>query len=109
MRAVGEPLAGGGLIATSTALLVATNYAWATVSIDEHGVVSNRRGFVWVTQYALPRESVYVAESHSVSWFRGKSVGLLCLEIHDSRPARLWAPLTETFVLHRIATASKAQ
>lgn len=102
-------LAAGAMLATGTALLVATNYGWATVSVDEQGVVSYRRGFVWVTHYALPCESVYVVESYSVSWFRGTSLGLLCLGIYDSRPVRLWVPVSETQVLDRIVNVSTAR
>ncbi|OFE18658.1 hypothetical protein BA895_00100 [Humibacillus sp. DSM 29435] len=99
-------LAAGWMLVTATALLVAANYSWAAASIDEQGVVSYRRGFVWVTHYALPCESVYVAESYSVSWFRGRSLGLLCLGIYDSRPVRLWVPVSEMQVFDRIVSDS---
>lgn len=102
-------LAAGVMVVAATALLVATNYSWAAASIDEQGVVSYRRGFIWVTHYALPCESVYVVESYSVSWFRGTSLGLLCLGIYDSRPVRLWVPVSEAQVLDRIVNASTAR
>lgn len=97
------------VLATTTLLLVVTNYCWAAASIDVHGFISYRRGFVWVTHYAFPCESVYFVESYSVSRYGGPSISLLCLGIYDSHTVRLWVPIGESVVLDRILTASKAR
>ena len=94
------------VLCVAVLLLVLTNYCWAGVAVDEAGFLCYRRGFIWVTHYAVPFASVYFAESYAVVRSRDKRGGLLCLGIYDSRPVRLWAPIGTSAAIDQVVAAS---
>lgn len=95
--------AGALMVVLALVLLIASNYCWVAVRLDPDGaVLSFRRGFLWVTHYVVPLDSVYFVHSHQIAAHR-VSIGAVCLGIYDSRAVRLWVPahgtaLTDQFI-----------
>ncbi|MFD5204686.1 PH domain-containing protein [Streptomyces sp. NPDC058375] len=98
------------LAAVAIALLAASNYCWATVAPDpENAVLHYRRGFLWVTHYVVPWDSVYFAHSYHLPVAGRLSVGAVCLGVYDSRAVRLWIPVSRPSLMDRfIETTANA-
>ncbi|WP_159024671.1 PH domain-containing protein [Streptomyces sp. CB02613] len=99
--------------AVAIVLLAAANYCWAAVEHDpDHSVLHFRRGFLWVTHYVVPWDSVYFAHSHQLPVAGRLSVGAVCLGVYDTRAVRLWIPVGRPLLMDRFiettATAAPA-
>ncbi|MFD3517638.1 PH domain-containing protein [Streptomyces sp. NPDC058657] len=93
--------------AVAVVLLAASNYCWATAAVDpENAVLHFRRGFLWVTHYVVPWDSVYFAHSYQLPLPGRRSVGAVCLGMYDSRAVRLWVPVSGPALLDRFIEAT---
>ncbi|MYV64275.1 PH domain-containing protein [Streptomyces sp. SID4931] len=88
--------------AVAIVLLAATNYCWAAVEHDpDQSVLHFRRGFLWVTHYVVPWDSVYFAHSYQLPVAGRVSVGAVCLGVYDTRAVRLWIPVGRPLLMDR--------
>lgn len=98
------------MAAVAIVLLAASNYCWATVALDPgNAVLHFRRGFLWVTHYVVPWDSVYFAHSYQLPVPGRLSAGAVCLGVYDSRAVRLWIPVSGPLLIDRfIETTANA-
>ncbi|WP_433546451.1 PH domain-containing protein [Streptomyces sp. CA-294286] len=103
-----SPVPAGALMtAVAITLLAASNYCYATAAFDpESAVLHVRRGFLWVTHYVVPWDSVYFAHSYQLPVAGRLSVGAVCLGVYDSRAVRLWVPVRRPALMGRFIEAT---
>ncbi|MFD6885006.1 PH domain-containing protein [Streptomyces sp. NPDC059957] len=95
------------MAAVAIMLLAAVNYCWATAALDpENAVLHFRRGFLWVTHYVVPWDSVYFADSYQLPVTGRLSVGAVCLGVYDSRAVRLWVPVSRPALMDQFIEAT---
>lgn len=95
------------LLLLTAALLVATNWLWVAAEIDPRtSTLTYRRGFIWVTRYALPCTEVYLSESYRLPVAPGRCITVVCLAVYDSRPVRLWIPVGAAVRVEQVLRAS---
>ncbi|MFJ5102939.1 PH domain-containing protein [Streptomyces sp. NPDC088554] len=95
------------MAAVAIMLLAASNYCWATAALDpENAVIHFRRGFLWVTHYVVPWDSVYFAGSYQLPVAGRLSVGAVCLGVYDSRAVRLWVPVSRPVLINQFIEAT---
>ncbi|WP_083936937.1 PH domain-containing protein [Longispora albida] len=95
------------LAALAIALLAACNYCWAAAQADpDNAVVHFRRGFLWVTHYVVPWDSVYFAASWQLSWSARLPASVVCLGVYDSKAIRLWVPVGRPVLADRFIDAT---
>ncbi|MDI6103887.1 PH domain-containing protein [Actinoplanes sp. NEAU-A12] len=98
------------MAAVAFLLLAAGNYGWATADLDaDNSVIVFRRGFLWVTHYVVPCDSVYFIHSYRLALSSRLSVAALCLGVYDSRAIRLWVPTRRTTLPDRFIEMTSAR